>query len=100
MIAPNPAFSASPDWHQKAARPSPTYPRNFVPNDLDLGEWDAQKPLWDDLVSRELPNASALEKWIADWNELSDAVGEESGRRYIDMTCATQDKAIEAAEFT
>ncbi len=97
MIAPNPAFSNTPDWHEKAARPSPTYPRRFVPDTLDLGDWDAQKPLWEDLKARVLPDAAALEQWIADWNELSDAIGEESGRRYIDMTCDTQDKSIEAA---
>ncbi len=93
MIAPTP----SPEWKRTATRPSPEYPRNFVPPDLDLGDWDAQKPLWEDLKTRELPDTAALKKWIRDWNELSDAVQEESSRRYIDMTCFTQDKDIEAA---
>jgi oligoendopeptidase F len=93
MIAPTP----TPAWQKTAQRPSPQYPRHYVPQDLDLGDWDAQKPLWDELVRRDLPDAAALQKWIADWSELSDAVGEESSRRYIQMTCYTQDKAIEAA---
>lgn len=92
MIAPTP----SPDWRKTAVRPSSDYPRAFVPTTLDLGDWEAQKPLWNDLETRELPDLAALRKWIADWNELSDAVGEESARRYIEMTCDTQDKKIEA----
>lgn len=92
MIAPTP----SPDWRKTAQRPSPSYPRRFVPNDLDLGDWASQKPLWEELKSRELPDAAALKQWIADWSELSDAVGEEGSRRYIEMTCDTQDKDVEA----
>jgi len=92
MIAQTP----TPAWQQTAQRPSPQYPRHFVPQSIDLGDWDAQKPLWDDLQNRELPDAAALKQWIADWSELSDAVGEESARRYIEMTCYTQDKEIEA----
>jgi oligoendopeptidase F len=97
MIAPNPASAPTPAWHQKAVRPSPAYPRDFVPDSLDLGDWEAQRPLWEELKTRELPDLAALRKWIADWSEISDAVGEESARRYINMTCYTQDKEIEAA---
>jgi oligoendopeptidase F len=93
MIAQTPA----PDWRKTARRPSPRYPRRYVPNDIDLGDWEAQKSLWEDLEKRVLPDAAALKKWIADWSELSDAVQEESARRYIEMTCYTQDKDIEAA---
>lgn len=92
MIVPTPV----PDWRETAKRPSPKYPRKYVPQDLDLGDWEAQKPLWDELKGRELPDGEALRKWIADWSELSDAVGEESARRYVEMTCDTQDKEIEA----
>jgi oligoendopeptidase F len=91
MIAQTP----NPAWQQTAKRPSPQYPRRFVPNVIDLGDWEAQKPLWEELKSRDLPDAAALKQWIADWSELSDAVGEESARRYIEMTCYTQDKVIE-----
>jgi oligoendopeptidase F len=86
-----------PDWKQKAVRPSPKYPRHYVPESIDLGDWEAQKPLWEELKKRILPDAAALRKWIEDWSELSDAVGEESSRRYIDMTCYTQDQKKEAA---
>ena len=95
MIAP--VSPAPQNWKQKAARPSPDYPRRFVPQSIDLGDWDMQRPLWEELQNRSLPDAVALGKWIADWNELSDAVGEESSRRYIDMTCYTQDPEKEAA---
>lgn len=93
MIAPAPKLA----WQQTAKRPSTLYPRRFVPQEIDLGDWDAQKPLWDELQKRPLPDAHALKQWIADWSEISDAVGEESARRYIEMTCYTQDKTIEAA---
>jgi oligoendopeptidase F len=96
MIAPNPDNAPSPAWQKTAVRPSPHYPRNFVPQQIDLGDWEAQKPLWDDLTTRDLPDAAALKRWIFDWSELSDAVGEEGARRYIEMTCYTQDKEIEA----
>jgi oligoendopeptidase F len=96
MIAPTPAPHPVPDWRKTAKRPSPDYPREFVPANLDLGDWEAQKPLWDALKDRDLPDLAALKAWIADWNELSDAIGEESARRYIEMTCDTQDKEIEA----
>ena len=88
---------APSDWKQNAQRPSPKYPRHYVPASIDLGDWEAQKILWEELKDRPLPDAAALTQWIRDWNELSDAVGEESSRRYIDMTCYTQDKEKEAA---
>ncbi len=91
------ASPTPPNWKQKAVRPSPKYPRHFVPESIDLGNWEAQQPLWEELQNRALPDAKTLQQWIEDWNELSDAVQEESSRRYIDMTCFTQDKEIEAA---
>ena len=95
MIAP--VSSVHPLWKEKAARPSPQYPRRYVPDTLDLGNWDAQKPLWEELRDRVLPDEKTLLQWIQDWNELSEAIQEESSRLYIDMTCYTQDKTKEAA---
>ncbi len=94
MIAP---LSPIASWKQKAVRPSAKYPRRYVPESIDLGNWEAQQPLWEELQNRALPDAAALKRWIQDWSELSDAVQEESSRRYIDMTCYTQDPEKEAA---
>lgn len=83
MIAPNPA-AAGPNWLETAKRPSPDYPRNFVPQDIDLGDWDAQKPLWEDLKARALPDAAALKRWIDPFlgggKSLLDRYGRPHGR--------------------
>jgi oligoendopeptidase F len=84
MIAPS-----SPAWKQTTPRPSAAYPRRYVPVSIDLGDWEAQRPLWEELKARPLPDAGALRRWIEDWSELSDA--------YIDMTCQTRDPGKEKA---
>ncbi|MBU6402844.1 MAG: M3 family oligoendopeptidase, partial [Verrucomicrobia bacterium] len=38
-----------------------------------------------------------LEQWLLDWSELTAALDEESSRRYIAMTCHTDDPAAEQA---
>jgi oligoendopeptidase F len=75
------------------------FPRTFVPADLDLGDWTVVKPLFAKLEA-QLKAASAvaaLEKWLLDWGELSAALDEESSKRYIAMTCHTDNPEAEKA---
>ena len=68
-------------------------PRQFVPADASLGDWAQLSPLFDRLEGRAARCGSAadLERWLLDWGELSAAIDEESSRRYIAMTCHTDD---------
>jgi oligoendopeptidase F len=78
---------------------SPHKPRTFVPQKIDLGDWPQIAPLFDQLEKRapQIKNAAALEKWLLDWSELTAALDEESSRRYIAMTCHTDNSAAEKA---
>jgi len=73
----------------------PPFPRRIVPNKADLGDWSQLEPLFD-LLDRAAPaTASAMEEWLLDWNDLAAALAEEGSRRYVAMTCHTDDPACE-----
>jgi oligoendopeptidase F len=78
----------------------PAYqPRKFVPPAIDLGDWPQITPLFDQLEKRaaECQSAADLERWLLDWSELGAALDEESSRRYIAMTCHTDNAEAEKA---
>lgn len=74
-------------------------PRRFVPEQIDLGDWTQIAPLFEKLESRvaACKTAAELENWLVDWSELSAALDEESSRRYIAMTCHTDNTSAEKA---
>jgi oligoendopeptidase F len=74
-------------------------PRAFVPQTLDLGDWPQIAPLFDQLEKRaaQCKSAADLERWLLDWSELTAALDEESSRRYIAMTCHTDNAEAEKA---
>jgi len=74
-------------------------PRRFVPQEIDLGDWGRIAPLFDELEARAPACATAaeLERWVLDWGELSAAMDEESTKRYIAMTCHTDNAEAERA---
>jgi oligoendopeptidase F len=74
-------------------------PRRFVPQGIDLGDWNNIAPLFDQLEARAAACASAaeLECWLLDWSELNAAIDEESAKRYIAMTCHTDNAEAEKA---
>ena len=74
-------------------------PRTFVPQNLDLGDWPQIAPLFDQLEVRaaQARSASELERWLLDWSELNAALDEEASRRYIAMTCHTDNADAEKA---
>ena len=73
--------------------------RRFVPVDIDLGNWQQLAPLYDQLENRAAActDASSHEQWLLDWSELSAALDEESSKRYIAMTCHTDNAEAEKA---
>ena len=77
----------------------PAKPRRFVPSQIDLGEWEQIEPLFSSLEQRAGASASAadLEQWLLDWGELNAALDEEGSRRYIAMTCHTDNAEAEKA---
>jgi oligoendopeptidase F len=74
-------------------------PRKFVPQNADLGDWPQIAPLFDQLENRaaQIKDVAGLEAWLIDWGELSAALDEESSRRYIAMTCHTDNADAEKA---
>src|ERR1017187_4735496 len=74
-------------------------PRRFVPQGIDLGDWGQIAPLFDQLEARAQGCASPadLERWLLDWSEFNAAIDEESAKRYIAMTCHTDNAEAEHA---
>jgi oligoendopeptidase F len=74
-------------------------PRKFVPEKIDLGDWPQIAPLFDVLEKRapQIKSVVELESWLLDWSELTAALDEESSRRYIAMTCHTDNADAERA---
>ena len=72
-------------------------PRRFVPTEINLGDWKQIAPLFDALIKRvpECKTIADFEQWILDGGELSAALDEESSRRYIAMTCHTDNAEAE-----
>ena len=78
----------------------PAYaPRRFVPGQIDLGDWARLAPLFDQLETRAAAcgTVAEFERWLLDWSELRSVLAEEAARRYIAMTCHTDDAEVEKA---
>lgn len=74
----------------------PEFPRSFVPQHCELGDWEAIHPLFEDLIERELESPEQLETWLLHQSELAACLDEERARRYIAMTCNTHDPQCES----
>jgi len=74
-------------------------PRSFVPENCDLGDWNQLEPLFVKLEEEaaKLKSPKALEKWVLKASELGAALFQEEAKRYINMTCQTDDPAAEKA---
>jgi oligoendopeptidase F len=71
--------------------------RKFIPVDLDPSQWSQLEPVLKGLQDASPASPAELEAWLAQLSELTSAVDEYGSRRYIDKSCHTEDKAIEAA---
>ena len=73
--------------------------RRFVPQQVDFSDWAQIEPLFGQLETSvgKCKSAVELEQWLVDWSELSAALDEESSRRYIAMSCHTDNAEAEKA---
>src|SRR4051812_38660162 len=78
---------------------APFKPRRFVPANVNFGDWSQIAPLFDTLEQRlaEIKEPKQLEEWLLDWGELGAALEEEGAKRYIAMSCHTDNADAEKA---
>ena len=72
-------------------------PRKFLPEDFTVTTWDKLEPYFKELLERPITSNSDLEKWLRDISELEAVVSEDACWRQINMTCDTENKALEEA---
>ncbi len=72
-------------------------PRNFLPEDFTVTNWQNLEPYFKELNERPVNSKSDLEKWLKDISELEAVVSEDACWRQINMTCDTENKALEQA---
>ncbi len=75
---------------------APVPARRFVPEEFNPGDLNQVTPLYESLLGRPIQSAGDLEGWLRDISELSSVIDEYGSRRYIDKSCHTDDKQIEA----
>lgn len=76
-------------------RPTGEYPRRFVPESFDPGDWNAVAPLFEDLLARTPVTREERERRIRDLSELLSILGDERARRSIATSRNTEDQALE-----
>ena len=71
--------------------------RGFVPVDLNFDEGAQLTALYDRLAARapECATLPEFERWLLDWSELNAAVEQDASKRYIAMTCHTDNAEAE-----
>lgn len=72
----------------------------FVPPTLDAGSVQELDPLFDDLSVRAITTRDDLEGWLQDESELLARIAGEQARRYVRMTCHTEDTSAKDAYLT
>jgi oligoendopeptidase F len=65
-----------------------SFPLKWVPKTLDFDDWKQLEPLFDELEKGA--TTRDLKAWLQDWSEFESAWNEESSRRYVAMTCDTE----------
>ncbi len=73
------------------------YPHKWLPEQIELKTWEQIEPWYQKLKDQPFRTAAELEQWLLAASELNSAVGEEGAKRYIAMTCQTDDPEREAA---
>jgi oligoendopeptidase F len=72
-------------------------PRSFLPEDFTVTTWDKLEPYFQELLDRPINSKKELERWLKDISELEAVVSEDACWRQINMTCDTENKALEEA---
>src|SRR4051812_48782307 len=71
--------------------------RSFAPKTLDVADFAQLEPLYQQLLARPIGSPADLERYLADFSELTAVVDEYGSRRYVEKSCHTEDEAIERA---
>ena len=77
-------------------QPEP-FPRRWLPAEIEFTAWEQIEPWYRKLLDRPIGSPRELEDWLSDVGELNAAVGQVGVKRYIAMTCQTDDPGREAA---
>jgi oligoendopeptidase F len=72
-------------------------PRNFLPKDFVIKDWQSLEPYFKNLNERSLDTVANLEQWLKDASELEAVISEDACWRQIKMTCDTENKQLEEA---
>ncbi len=75
------------------------FPHRWLPNEAEFKTWGQVEPWYRSLLARPIGSPEDLEAWLFDLGELNGAVSEEGVRRYVAMTCQTDDPDREAAHL-
>jgi len=70
-------------------------PRNFLPGDFVIKDWQSLEPYFKNLDERSLDTVAELEQWLKDASELEAVISEDACWRQIKMTCDTENKQLE-----
>jgi oligoendopeptidase F len=73
------------------------FPHEWLPEGVELKTWEQIEPWYQKLLGLPVRSGSELEHWLRAAGELNAAVGEEGAKRYVAMTCQTDDPEREAA---
>lgn len=74
---------------------SEPFVRRYLSPEADLGDAGVVEGVYRELQSRTIGSPAALEHWLFDRSELDGWLNEEGSSRYVDMTCRTDDTAVE-----
>jgi oligoendopeptidase F len=70
-------------------------PRHFLPQDLEIKNWESIESYFIDLYDRKIDTVETLQQWLKDSSELEAVISEDACWRQIRMTCDTENKALE-----
>ncbi|MGD0637852.1 MAG: M3 family oligoendopeptidase, partial [Nitrososphaerales archaeon] len=73
------------------------YPRRFLPETVDLTDWNQVGKYFDGLRLRDLGSVQDLRGWLDDYSELFVAMSEAASIRYVRMTEQTDREDYRAA---
>ena len=72
-------------------------PRHFLPESLEIKNWEVLEPYFKNLDEREIKSKADLEQWLKDSSELEAAISEDACWRQVRVTCDTENKEYENA---
>lgn len=74
-----------------------SFPRHWLPADAELTTWEQIEPWYRRLLERPITSSEELEQWLFAVGELNAAVNQVGTKRYVAMTCQTDDPERETA---